>query len=145
MAKTTAAQRKSPSKATANVAKTNGEQGLDTVQKMQAAQDTTPVKEAKEKAAKKKPDYPSGTKLFTYKPADGRAPIQFPLEFEYPNKVWLWKLNKQPFLAQTWAWMTRAKVPDAIQLRAQELPDEEYPILFEKWFEAMGGGATPGE
>lgn len=106
-----------------------------------------PLKEAKAEDEKtpKAYQYPEGTRLYTYKPKDGGLPIQFPMEFEHPDKVWLWELNNQPFLAQTWAWMRRAGVPKVVQRQAQFLPDEEYPILFEQWFAAMGGGAKPGE
>lgn len=93
-----------------------------------------------------KSPYPEGTKLFTYKPkGKGSKAIQMPLEFDHPDKVWLWKLHRLPFLNQTWAWMDKANVPDSVQLQVVSLNDDEYPDLFNQWFEAMGGGATPGE
>ena len=96
--------------------------------------------------------YPEGVKLFAYQPKGGDKPkigpnetIYLPLEFERPSKVWLWELSIQPFLAQSWAWMNMAGAPRTVQRQCVSLPDGEYMEMFNKWFEAMGGGATPGE
>lgn len=140
MAKGAAAQKKSEDTA----------QTMNSVQRMQAAQRGPEIHvvngDAKpEDKPKELPDYPEGTKLFSYTPKSGGKPIQMPMEFDRPNKVWLWELSQQPFLVQTWQWMDRANVPKQVQRRAVELPDDEYTDMFNEWFKAMGGGATPGE
>lgn len=88
--------------------------------------------------------YPEGTKLWTYKSKAGET-IELPLEFDKPDKLWLWELKDQPFLSQTWAWLERAGVPRDVQRQCVSLPDDEYMDMFSDWFSAMGGGATPGE
>jgi hypothetical protein len=88
--------------------------------------------------------YPEGVKLWTYKSKRGEI-IELPLEFNKPDKLWLWELKDQPFLTQTWAWLERAGVPKDIQRQCVSLPDDEYMDMFSDWFSAMGGGATPGE
>lgn len=99
-----------------------------------------------DEVAKPKPPYPKGTKVFSYKPKDGGAPILLAMDgFERPDKVWLFDLSRQPILSQTWKWMERAGVPRDIQRRACALPDSEYFDMFDAWFEAMKGGATAGE
>lgn len=137
MPKSTGAQRKSAETETAE---------SEAVQKPNPPTKFEVVKDDKDKEPdKKKPDYPEGTKLFSYTPKGGGKPIQFPTEFEKPDKLWLWELTQLPFLSQTFAWMDRAGVPKEIQRVAVSLPDDEYPELFTSWFKAMGGGATPGE
>jgi hypothetical protein len=89
--------------------------------------------------------YPRGTDLFAYEPKGGGEKIYLPLDFEKPDKVWLWELNIQPFLSQTWAWLDRAGTPRSVQRQCVSLPDDEYMDMFGEWFKAMGGGATPGE
>ena len=94
----------------------------------------------------KKSPYPEGTQLFTYQPKNEKAEnIQLPMEFDRPNKLWLWEQSKTPYLSQTWAWLNRAGVPDSVQRQCVSLPDDEYFEMFTQWFKAMGGGATPGE
>lgn len=137
MAKATGAQRKT-------VAKSTDAAESDVVQTNEQPAKLEVVKEDSPKRQTKKSHYPKGTKLFTYKPKGGGEPIQFPMEFDYPDKVWLWELSLQPFLAQTWLWMKRAGVPKEVQRQAVMLPDDEYPDLFEEWFKAVGG-TTLGE
>lgn len=95
--------------------------------------------------AELKSPYPEGARLFSWQPKNGGPVILLPLEFERPNKMWLWSMHRQPFLSQTWAWMDRANVPDSVQIMAQAIPDDEYLDMFTAWIKAMGGGATPGE
>lgn len=132
MSKSAAAQKKS---AESDVAETNSVQTETT--KLEA------VKEDSQES-KKKSHYPEGTRLFTYTPNGGGEVIELPLDFEYPDKKWLWRNSKLPFLGQTFEWLNRAKVPNAMQERVVELPDDEYPDMFSQWFQAIGG-ATVGE
>jgi hypothetical protein len=99
-----------------------------------------------EEPPQRKSAYPEGTQLFSYTPKDPTSEIiELPLEFEKPDKVWLWEQNQQPYLSQTWNWLDRANVPKEVQRQCVSLPDEEYMEMFKVWFQAMGGGATPGE
>lgn len=100
---------------------------------------------AKPKAELPKPEapkefspYPDGVQVFTYQPKDGSEPILLAMNgFERPNKLWFFDLAEMPRLAQTWAWMTAAGIPRAIQRQAQLLPDPEYFAMFDAWFNAM--------
>lgn len=107
--------------------------------------ETPELKVVQDKVTEEKSPYPEGARLFTWEPKAGGPVVQLPLEFERPNKMWLWSMHRQPFLSQSWAWMDRANVPDSVQIMAQALPDDEYLDMFTSWIKAMGGGATPGE
>lgn len=133
MPKSAAAQKKS---AESDVAESNSVQKETT--KLEAVKEDSPKKD------EKKSHYPKGTKLFSYKPKDGSEVIELPTEFDFPDKKWLWRISKLPFLGQTFEWLNRALVPNAVQEQVVSLNDDEYPELFSKWFEACGG-ATVGE
>ena len=82
---------------------------------------------------------------FIFEPNDGSAPIVFPLKFVKPDKRWLWEMYNESFLTQSFEWMERAGVPKGAQRQAVSLSDDEYMRLFKEWFDAIAGGATPGE
>ncbi len=82
--------------------------------------------------------------VFTFHPEDGGEPITLPsIRKVLPDKAFLWKLHRMNFLSQTWEWMDRAQIPDAVQARIVELGDDEYARLFNEWFGEAG--VTPGE
>ena len=111
---------------------------MGTVEKMVATQGISPAESARSL-------YPKGTELFSWNPKGGGETLLLPMEFEKPDKVWLWDQAKLPFLSQTFRWMEKANVPNDIQRKVCALPDDEYMEMFGEWFKAMGGGATPGE
>lgn len=94
------------------------------------------------------PMYPIGTQLFSYTFKSTGVTIQLPMGFERPDAVWMWEQFDRPYHIQTWMWMKRANVPKAVQRQVVshlQPHEDEYVECFNKWFEAMGGGATSGE
>lgn len=95
-----------------------------------------------------------GNPTFTYRPEDGSDPIVFPKSSVLWEEVdgvkaikFLWKIRKLNNTYQTFEFMDRAKVPDEIQGRVLDLPDEERGKFFERWFEDLSeppeGGLPP--
>lgn len=104
----------------------------------------TPAKAAAAQAIPKSP-YPNGVKVWSYQPNDEKAAvILLPLTgFQPGDKLWHFDLAQLPILAQTWAWMDRANVPQPIQRQAQLLPDTEYFAMFNLWFDEMKAERAP--
>lgn len=92
--------------------------------------------------------YPSGARLFWYQPEGGGDQIPLPLVIKnFPDKLFFWELHqvKNPWV-QMASYMDRFEVPKAVQRHVfQTLPDPELMVMCNKWFEALGGGATAGE
>lgn len=82
---------------------------------------------------------------FTYRPEDGSEPIIFPKSSVLWEEVdgvkpikFLWKVRKLSEVYQTFEFMDRAKVPDHIQERVLDLPDDERGTFFDHWFKNLG-------
>jgi len=78
---------------------------------------------------------------FTFRPADASEPIVFPKSSALWEEVdgvkaikFLWKVRKLNETYQTFEFMDRAKVPDEIQERVLDLPDDDRRRFFDQWF-----------
>lgn len=78
---------------------------------------------------------------FSYQPEDGSDPIVFPKASVLWGEVggvkalkFLWKVRKLNEAYQSFEFMDRAQVPDDMQERVVDLPDEERRKFFNKWF-----------
>lgn len=88
--------------------------------------------------------YPAGTATYTFFPqlgADGQPtmealpPIIIPkFSTLNPSRKWLWAMYDKGPLIQAFEWMKLGDVPEHIQERIVELPDEEYERFWDGWF-----------
>jgi hypothetical protein len=81
---------------------------------------------------------------FTYRPEDGSTPIVFPKSSVLWEEVdgvkaikFLWKVRKLSEVYQTFEFMDRAKVPDEVQERVLDLPEDEREKFFTNWFKDL--------
>ena len=88
---------------------------------------------------------------FTFHPSDGSEPIVFPKSevlWETVDGVtafkFLWKIRKLNEAYQSYEFMDRAKVPDEIQERVVDLPDDERREFFASWFKDLSDPPEAG-
>lgn len=82
--------------------------------------------------------YPPETPRYHFLPKDGTPAIVFPTFTSLrPGRKFIWRIYKMNALVQGFQWMNLAGVPERIQERVVDLPDDEYERFWAGWFSAI--------